>query len=79
MNNLKAFLSVVGFLVLSLSLMSFKIPDTGITEENNILIYVIGGVSVILILLFVFFTSQSVLQDKKNAGLPSSFSNTDDS
>lgn len=79
MNNLKAFLSVVGFLVLSLSLMSFKIPDTVITEENNILIYVICGVSVILILLFVFFTLQNISHSKKGIGLPSSLTNTDDS
>lgn len=77
--NMKAFLSVLVFLVLSLSLMSFKIPDTVITEENNILIYVICGVSVILILLFVFFALQSILQSKKGIGLPSSLTNTDDS
>lgn len=76
---MKAFLSVLVFLVLSLSLMSFKIPDTVITEENNILIYVICGVSVILILLFVFFALQNILQSKKGIGLPSSLTNTDDS
>lgn len=77
--NMKAFLSVLVFLVLSLSLMSFKIPDTVITEENNILIYVICGISVILILLFVFFALQNILQSKKGIGLPSSLTNTDDS
>lgn len=74
MKKLKAVLLVLVSIVLSLSFMSFNLPDISAnTGDNNVFLYVFGGACVILIFLFVFFALQGVLQSKKGVP-PSSFS-----
>lgn len=61
----KTLLLVLVSIILWLSLVSFNTPDTNVnTVENNVLLFAFGGVSIILIILFVFFAIQSTLKTK---------------